>query len=77
MGVRDKAAGTMKVYVNGKLEGTTAYTGRWAANGSLNLGRGKFGAPNDSVAGAMDEVGTFGRALSDADVSSLFTADGR
>jgi len=27
VGVRDKAAGTMKVYVNGRLEGTTPYTG--------------------------------------------------
>lgn len=75
VGVRDKAAGTMKLYVNGRLEGSATYTGGWAANGTLNIGRGKYGAPNDWLAGAMDQVKAFGAALSDADVAALFNAD--
>jgi len=71
-GVRDKAAGTMKIYVNGKLEGSTAYTGGWSANGALNIGRGKYGAPNDWFAGALDEVQAHGTALADADVAQLY-----
>lgn len=72
VGVRDKAAGTLKLYVNGKLEGTTAYAGGWTANGSLNVGRGKWGGQNDWFAGAIDELRTFGTALSDADVAQLY-----
>ncbi len=71
-GVRDKAAGTMKLYVNGKLEGSTAYSGGWAANGALNVGRGKFGAPNEWFSGALDEVKAFGTALADADIAQLY-----
>lgn len=76
VGVRDKAAGTMKIYVNGKLEGTTAYTGGWAANGNLNIGRGKWGGPADWVAGAIDEVSAYGRALTDAEIAAIFAAGG-
>jgi YVTN family beta-propeller protein len=71
-GVRDKAAGTIKLYVNGALEATTSYTGGWAATGSLNVGRGKFGTPNDWFAGAIDQVQAFSGALIDADVVQLF-----
>ncbi|MBA55186.1 MAG: hypothetical protein CMK89_12095 [Pseudomonadales bacterium] len=71
-GVRDQQAGTMKIYVNGQLEGTTAYAGGWASNGSLNVGRGRWGAPNDWVAGAVDEVSVFTQALTDADVFELY-----
>lgn len=74
--VRDKAAGTMKLYVNGALEATTAYTGGWAANGTFNVGRGKFGTPNDWFAGAVDQVQAFSGALTDADVAQVFL-DGR
>ena len=72
VGVRDKAAGTMKIYVNGKLEGTTAYAGGWSANGALNIGRGKWGGSNDWFAGAIDEVQTWNTALTDADVAAIY-----
>jgi Bacterial Ig domain/Concanavalin A-like lectin/glucanases superfamily len=63
----------MKLYVNGKLEGSTAYAGAWAANGTLNVGRGKWGgAQNDWLAGAVDEVKAYSVALTDADVSQLY-----
>ena len=74
-GVRDKAAGTIKIFVNGRLEGSTPYTGGWAANGSFNIGRGKFNAANDWFAGALDQVKAYGRALTDAEVAALFNSD--
>ena len=70
-GVRDRAAGTMKIYVNGVLEGTTAYTGGWAANGALNVGRGRFGGPGDWFAGAVDDVQAYSGVLTDADIAAL------
>lgn len=73
VGVRDKTAGTLKLYVNGQLQATTAYTGGWAANGALNVGRGKWSAPNDWFGGSIDEVQVFGSALSDADAAQLYT----
>ncbi len=74
VGVRDLTAGVIKIYVNGKLEGTTAYAGGWAANGTMNVGRGKWGgAQNDWVAGAVDEVKAYAVALTDADVSQLYS----
>jgi len=69
--VRDRTAGTMKLYVNGVLEGTTAYTGGWAANGSFNVGRGRFGGPNDWFGGAVDDVQAYTGALSDAEIAAL------
>lgn len=74
VGVRDAAAGTLKIYINGQLEGTTAYNGGWASNGNLNVGRGKWGAPNDWVAGAIDEVSVYDFALNDAEVAQLTDA---
>ena len=70
-GVRDRAAGTMKIYVNGVLEATTAYTGGWASNGSFNVGRGRFGGPNDWFGGAIDDVQAYTGVLSDADIAAL------
>lgn len=74
VGVRDKTAGTIKIYVNGKLEGTTAYTGGWTANGALNVGRGKWGGANDWMAGAIDEASTYDYALSDASIANLYNS---
>ncbi len=76
VGVRDKVAGTMKIYVNGQLEGTTPWAGGWASNGALNVGRGKWGGPNDWVAGAVDGVSVYNRTLTDADVAGLYQARG-
>ena len=70
-GVRNKAAGTMKLYVDGRLEATTAYTGGWTASGVLNIGRGKWGLPADWLAGALDDVRVYSNALSDAEVAQL------
>jgi large repetitive protein len=76
VGVRDKATNTMKMYVNGVLEATVPYTGGWASNGAVNVGRGQYGGPNDWVAGAIDGVSIYTRALADSDVTSLYQARG-
>ena len=76
VGVRDKVAGAIKIYVNGVLEATTPYAGGWASNGTFNVGRGKYGGPNDWVAGAVDGVSAYTRALTDADVAGLYQARG-
>jgi hypothetical protein len=72
--VRDKLAGTMKLYVNGTLEATTAYTGGWAANGAFAIGRAKWTASNDWFSGIVDETQVFAGALTDAEVNALFTS---
>jgi hypothetical protein len=69
--VRDRSAGTMKLYVNGALEATTAYAGGWAANGALNVGRGKWINATDWFAGAIDEVQAYGGVLTAADIAQL------
>lgn len=69
--VRDRNAGTMKLYVNGVLEATTAYAGGWKANGPLNVGRGKWVNPTDWFAGAIDEVHAYDGVLGAADIAQL------
>lgn len=67
--VYDKAAGTMKLYVNGGfvLGGTEveqAYApAMWAANGAFTVGRAWQGADVDRFTGELDEVYTKQRAL--------------
>ena len=70
-GVRDAAAGVIKLYVNGILQQNVAYSGSWQANGALQIGRGKWnGAPADFFAGAVDEVRAFDHALTDAEIAA-------
>jgi|CXWL01.1.fsa_nt_gi YVTN family beta-propeller protein len=76
VGVRDKTAGTMKLYVNGRLEATISYTGGWKATGVLSVGRGKWGVANDWFAGGIDEVSVFDSSLTDAEVAQLYTQGG-
>jgi hypothetical protein len=72
-GVYDAAAGQLRLYVNGVAEGTAAYSAGWQANGSLVIGRAMWnGNPVDFFAGSVDEVRTFDRALSAADVAASF-----
>jgi len=70
-GVRDAAAGVIKLYVDGALQQSVAYTTRWQATGKLQIGRGLWnGAGADFFAGAIDEVRAFDHALSDAEVAA-------
>jgi hypothetical protein len=71
-GVYDAAAGQLRVYVNGVLSGTAAYTGAWNATGHTVIGRGRWnGAATDHFPGAIDQVRVYSRALSDSDIGVL------
>ncbi len=81
-GVVDKAAGTVKLYVNGILEDTGNFTGGTAAReynsetwkvGVANPGAPTYAWPAD---GTVDEVRIYNRALTDDDVADLAAYDG-
>jgi hypothetical protein len=72
VGVRDVAAGQLRLYVNGRLAGTAASSSAWNATGSFTLGRGRYNAaPADYFPGSIDQVRVWSRALSDAEVLVL------
>lgn len=74
VGVYDKSANTIQLYVNGVSQGTssTGTTAAWRATGATTIGRAKFGgAPVDFASAAIDEVRLYGRALSAAEVAAL------
>jgi hypothetical protein len=70
-GVYDAAAGQISLYVNGALNASPSFSGAWNANGGLQIGRGRWNAgPTDFFPGSIDDVRTFARALSAAEVAS-------
>jgi len=73
VGVRDAASGTLKLYVDGQLAATKSVCLGDASTGHTVIGRGKYGGnPVDFLNGAVDQVHVYDRALSDADVSTLY-----
>ncbi|MBE8520812.1 glycoside hydrolase family 2 [Amycolatopsis sp. H6(2020)] len=74
-GVRDAASGTLKLYVDGQLAATKSVCLGDASTGHTVIGRGKYGGgPVDFLNGAVDQVHVYDRALSDADVSALYSS---
>ncbi|HET6711940.1 LamG-like jellyroll fold domain-containing protein [Amycolatopsis sp.] len=74
-GVRDAASGTLKLYVDGQLAATKSVCLGEASTGHTVIGRGKYGGnPVDFLNGAVDQVHVYDRALSDADVSALYSS---
>ena len=72
VGVDDTAAGTLALYVDGQLIGTTAYTSAWTATGNTLIGHGFYnGGQVDYVNGYIDDVEFFSSALSAAQVAAL------
>ena len=73
VGVRDTTTSTLKIYVDGKLAGTTSVLATAdTATGVLAVGRGKFGGnPVDYLDGSVDDVKVFDRALSADEVAQL------
>ena len=69
-GVYNAPAGQLLLYVNGTLNATASYSAGWSANGGLQVGRGQWGGPADYFPGAIDEVRTFSRVLSAAEIAS-------
>ncbi|MFF4977999.1 LamG-like jellyroll fold domain-containing protein [Streptomyces sp. NPDC001083] len=66
----------LRLYVNGALAGSTAYTTAWSARRGTVIGSGSYGgAAGSFFPGAIDEVKTFEKPLSAAEVASLYSAN--
>jgi hypothetical protein len=75
VGVRDAAAGQLKLYVDGQLAGTKDACLGEASTGHTVIGRAQYGGQQvDHLNGAVDQVHVYDRALTDADVAALFTS---
>ncbi len=72
VGVRDAAAGTYTLYVDGQKQGSVSQCIGDTSTGPLAVGRAKYnGDKVDYLKGAVDGVRVFDRALSDSEVSSV------
>jgi hypothetical protein len=72
-GVYDDTGNTIKVYVNGVLEGSSAAALDFAATGTFTIGAAKYGGVRaDTFPGDIDEVRTWNRALSATEITTLF-----
>ncbi|MFE3947075.1 LamG domain-containing protein [Streptomyces sp. NPDC059118] len=78
-GVFDSTGKKISLYVNGELQGTTAFATAWAATGPLQIGRVQSpGTYADYFPGVIDEVATWQAVLTDVQVkeeSRLLDAD--
>ncbi|MFJ5268379.1 LamG-like jellyroll fold domain-containing protein [Streptomyces sp. NPDC088358] len=74
VGVFDAATGAMKLYVNGAQAGSGTNTTPWTGTGPLSIGGTERadGTTSDVVAGSVGDVQVYQRALSAADVTSLY-----
>ncbi|MEV6483032.1 LamG-like jellyroll fold domain-containing protein [Streptomyces sp. NPDC051576] len=73
-GVYDNSAHTIALYVNGTLQGTTAFTSPWKATGHTVIGRAKWNGANvDFANGAIDDVRMIPRALTAREAYALGT----
>ncbi|UFS59934.1 LamG domain-containing protein [Subtercola endophyticus] len=65
-GVYDSSAHTVKLYVNGVLQGTSAFSSAWTATGHTEIGRGKWnGAAVDFANASIDDVHMVSYAATD------------
>ncbi|MDI6097035.1 LamG domain-containing protein [Actinoplanes sp. NEAU-A12] len=69
--VRDVTGGQLYFYVNGQLEDKMAYTVTWNATGPLRSGLWKESALGWPYNGRLDDVRTYQRALTSAEVRGL------
>ena len=77
VGVRDAAAQTLTLYVNGVEVGTSSVCGGTTPSGPLTIGRGQYnGGSVDFWPGTIDEVRTFDRALSGDEVLAVMAGEG-
>ncbi|MFJ8600708.1 LamG domain-containing protein [Streptomyces shenzhenensis] len=64
LAVYDRQKQQLRLYVNGRLEATTAYTAPWAANGPFEIGRMKGSAgPSSYFNGELDHVQAYNRVV--------------
>ncbi|MFF7758976.1 LamG-like jellyroll fold domain-containing protein [Streptomyces griseorubiginosus] len=72
VGVYDPSAGVTRLYVNGVLEGETAYAAGWAGTGATAIGRALYGGGQvDQFHGQIDDVQLFPTALTSDQVATL------
>lgn len=78
VGIYSAGEDLLKLYVNGALAGTAAYSTPWNARRGMIIG-GSFldgaSTPASPFPGAVDEVKTFEKPLSAADVASLYSSN--
>ena len=75
VGVRDASAGTLKLYVDGQPAATRSVCLGEASSGHTVIGRGQYGGnPVDYLNGAVDQVHVYDRALTDAEVNTLYSS---
>nr|WP_239062514.1 LamG domain-containing protein [Streptomyces sp. SID13031] len=71
-GVYDAQAHQLRLYVNGKLAGTTAQNAGFDATGPLTVGRGKWdGIQTNPWQGVIDDVRAYNRELSGAELEGI------
>ncbi len=74
-----KEAGNIKIFVDGVLQNTLPISGSFAANGNnFSIGNrinsNPTGCGNNNFAGRIDEVSLYNRALTGAEITSIFNA---
>jgi hypothetical protein len=73
VGVYDMEAGTISLYVNGRLEDTKPFTNRWEATGRLMLGASEAeGEIRNHMDGKLDDVRLFDRVITAGEVWQLY-----
>ncbi|WP_330290038.1 LamG-like jellyroll fold domain-containing protein [Streptomyces sp. NBC_00576] len=76
VGVYSLSEKLLKLYVNGTLVGSTAYTTPWNGRRGMLIGASTpGGTPASFFPGAIDEVKTFEKPLTAGEVSSLYTSN--
>jgi hypothetical protein len=76
-GVFDRPGKQIRLYVNGEPAATVPWNSYNASSGPLVVGRGMWtGVANAFWPGAVDEVRTYSRAIGEAEIKGIMTADG-
>ncbi|MCM2417102.1 LamG-like jellyroll fold domain-containing protein [Streptomyces sp. RKAG293] len=71
-GVSDNASGRLRLYVNGILQSTVAYTTPWKAAAGTAVGRGRFnGNPVDFADAAIDDVVIYDHPVTAPELETL------
>ena len=72
LGMYDQGAGTISLYVNGVLQGSTSYTTPWKSIGATVLGGAEWAlSPVDPVNGTIDDVHFYNKVLNASQISTL------
>ncbi|KFU75740.1 hypothetical protein BB31_40040 [Amycolatopsis lurida NRRL 2430] len=75
-GVYDSGAQQIRLYVNGDLQGSAVWKDPWPAPHEFAVGRAIINSAGaEYLAGAVDEIRTYDRVLTDAEVKSAVTSD--